>query len=73
MTLHQILEVTEQLSYHQRELLLQVLSQRQREARRSRIATRAKKARLAFQLGQLTTERAEELITRLHASVAKTP
>lgn len=71
MTLQQILEATEQLSYQQRELLLQVLSRRQREARQSQIARHAKKARRAFQLGQLTTETAEELIKRLHNLVAE--
>lgn len=71
MTLHQILEATEQLSYQQRELLLQVLYRRQLEARRSQIARHAKKARQSFQLGQLTTESAEELIKRLHASIVE--
>ncbi len=71
MTINQILEATEQLSYQQRELLLQVLSRRQVEARRSQIARHAKKARQDFQSGQLTAESAEELIKRLHASLAE--
>ncbi len=71
MTLQQILEATAQLSYQQRELLLQVLSRRQLEARRSPIARHATKARQAFQSGQLTTESAEELIKRLHATIAE--
>jgi len=71
MTINQILEATEQLSYQQRELLLQVLHRRQIEARRSQIARHAKKARQDFHLGQLTTETVEELIKRLHASLTE--
>jgi len=69
MIVNQILEATEQLSYQQRELLLQVLSRRQVEARRSQIARHAKKARQDFQSDQLTAESAEELIKRLQVMV----
>lgn len=72
ITLDQALDVAMQLEYEQREMLLDILQKRQIEERREEIARHAQEARRAFAAGELKTETAEELINRLHASVATT-
>jgi len=71
MTTNDILEATEQLAEEQRELLLNLLHRRQVEARREQIAQHAVVARTACRAGQLTTETANDLLERLHTSLAK--
>ncbi len=67
MTLNQILESAEKLSYDQIDLLIGVLYKRQIEARRDEIARNAREAIESFHRGELKTESADELIMRLHA------
>jgi len=67
MTLNQILESAEKLSYEQIDLLIGVLYKRQIETRRNEIARNAHEAIAAFHRGELKTESADELIRRLHA------
>jgi len=67
MTLNQILESAEKLSYEQIDLLIGVLYKRQIETRRNEIARNAREAIAAFHRGELKTESADELIRRLHA------
>ncbi|HAO22563.1 MAG TPA: hypothetical protein DCQ37_20150 [Desulfobacteraceae bacterium] len=67
MTLNQILESAEKLSYEQIDLLIGVLYKRQIETRRNEIARNAREAIAAFHRGELKTESADELINRLHA------
>ncbi len=67
MTLNQILESAENLSYDQIDLLIGVLYKRQIETRRDEIVRNAREAIAAFHRGELKTESADELIKRLHA------
>jgi len=68
-TLDCALDVITQLSFDQRQMLIDILHRRQAEERREEIAANAREAIRTFHAGELKTETAEELISRLHASV----
>jgi hypothetical protein len=69
ITLDHALDVAMQLSYEQRQMLIDILSKRQTEERREELAENAREAVKSFHAGELKTESADELIKRLHASV----
>ena len=62
------LDVTMQLSYDQKQMLIDILSKRQIRERREEIAENAREAVKSFHAGELKTESTDELIKRLHAS-----
>lgn len=68
MTLDQALDTVMQLSYEQKEMLVDIVRKRQIEERREEIRQHADEAIRAFHAGELKTETASELISRLHAS-----
>lgn len=68
-TLDQALDTAMQLSYEQKQTLIEILWRRQIEARREEIAANAREALRAFHAGELKTETADELLARLHASM----
>ncbi len=70
ITLDRALDVAMQLSREQQEMLIQVLRNRQIEQRREEIAANATDALHAFGEGELSDETADELIARLHTSLA---
>lgn len=70
MNLNQVLEATQQFSFEQIELLVDILYKRQVETRRERIAENADAAKKAFKNGELQSETADSLIRRLHDSFA---
>lgn len=70
MNLNQVLEATQHFSFEQIELLVEILYKRQVEARRERIAEKAAAAIEAFHKGELNSETADRLISRLHESLA---
>jgi len=67
-TLNCALDVITQLSFEQRQMLIDILQRRQAEERREEIAANAREAIRAFHAGELKNETAEELISRLHAT-----
>ncbi len=69
ITLDHALDVVMQLSYKQRQMLIDILSKRQIEERREELAENAREALKSFHAGELKSESADELIKRLHASV----
>ena len=70
MNLNQVLEATQQFSFEQIELLVDILYKRQVETRREMIAENADAAKKAFKNGELQSETADSLIRRLHDSFA---
>ena len=69
MTLDQALDTVMLLPYEQKEMLIDIVRKRQIEERREQIRQNADEAIRAFHAGQLKTETAAELISRLHASL----
>jgi hypothetical protein len=69
ITLDHALDVAMQLSYEQKQMLIQILLKRQVDERREEIAENARDALRAFHAGELKTESADSLISRLHASI----
>ena len=68
ITLDQAIDTVMQLSHEQRQMLIDILLKREAESRRDEIAENAREAVRAFHAGELKSETAEQLITRLHAS-----
>ena len=70
-TVDQALDLAMQLSFEQRQMLIEILRKRQIEERREEIAAHAREAIRAFQAEELPAETIDELLARLHASVAE--
>ncbi len=69
ITLDHALDVAMQLSYEQKQMLIEILLKRQIEERRKEITENARESLMAFHAGELKTESADSLIARLHASL----
>ncbi|WP_271252792.1 hypothetical protein [Pseudanabaena sp. Chao 1811] len=65
VTLAAALEVVEQLSTEQQDMLLQIIRDRQIERRRDEIAQNGREALAAYQAGELKSYTAEEAIAEL--------
>ena len=68
-TLDQALDAAMQLSYPQKQMLIEILWRRQIDERREEIAANAREAIRAFHAGELKAETIDDLLARLHASV----
>ncbi len=69
MTLSNVLDAAQQLSYEEKNMLVEILKKCQIETRRDEIADNAQEALRTFQAGELKTESATGLISRLHQSL----
>lgn len=69
VTLDYALDTAMQLPAEQKDMLVEILQKRRIAERRNEIAHNAKEAREAFHRGELKEETADELITRLRASL----
>jgi hypothetical protein len=70
ITLDQVIDTALQLPPEQREMLIEILRNRQIEARRQEIATDAQQSIALFHAGKLKVKSAEEVITDLHQTLA---
>lgn len=66
VTLDQAIDTALQLPLEQREMLVDILRNRQIEARRQEIATEARQSTIAFRAGNLKAQSAEDAIAELH-------
>jgi hypothetical protein len=69
ITLDQAIDTALQLPPEQQEMLVEILRNRQIEARRLEIATDARKSVAEFQEGRLKAQSAEEIIAALHQAL----
>lgn len=66
VTLDQAIDTVLQLPFEQREMLVDILRNRQIEARRQEIAADARKSITAFREGKLKAQSVEDIIADLH-------
>ena len=69
VTLDQAIDTALQLPTEQQEMLVDILRNRQIEARRQEIAADARASIAAFRAGKLRAQSAEDLIAELHQSL----
>lgn len=69
VTLDQAIDTALQLPPEQQEMLVDILRNRQIEARRQEIAVDARRSIAAFREGKLKAQSAEEVITDLHQAL----
>ena len=69
VTLDQAIDTALQLPPEQRQMLVDILRNRQIEARRQEIAAEARKSIAAFREGKLNPQSAEEAIADLHQAL----
>lgn len=69
VTLDQVIDTALQLPPEQREMLVEILRNRQVEERRQEIAAEAHKSIAAFREGKLKAQSAEEAIADLHQAL----
>ena len=69
ITLDQAIDTALQLPPEQREMLVEILRNRQIEARRQEIAADARKSIVAFREGKLKAQSVDEVIAELHRAL----
>jgi hypothetical protein len=68
ITLNQAIDVAMQLSYEQRQMLIDILSKRQIEDRREKLAENDSETVKSFHAEELKSESADELIAKLKSA-----
>jgi hypothetical protein len=69
VTLDQALDIVQQLSLDQQEMLLDILSHRRIESQRDALASDARQSMEAFQAGELHPQTADAVIAELRQSL----
>jgi ABC-type Fe3+-citrate transport system substrate-binding protein len=71
ITLDQAIDTVMQLSFEQREMLIEIIRRRDIENRRKEIAKEAQESMAAFHAGELKPQPSGEVITELRKSLVK--